>query len=371
MTPVTSITGTARSWMPVAVGVVALVLPSLLVVRALSQLDWDPSVFGAFGKDATATTEYAEERLGEIFLRLGQGHDGKFFFVQSNDPWVLEPEENALILDRPLYRSQRMLYPVLAGGAGQFGPEGVIWSMLIVNLIALGVGSWGVASLATELGGSSWWGLAFVLNIGFISEMNIGGAGIVAAACAFWTVVFVLRGRMGGAIVLLTLAALTREAMLIVAAGSALWLWRRGEQRRAIITVAVPLAGVALWAGYLRLRIGWDAGVEQLEEVGLPFVGFVQAFESWFGDPVDLAVGIAVMVLFVLYTRRVLISRRLIGWAFLGFVPLALLFTEQVWQSYFDISRAIAPLITAFVLMVFLVEPESSLRTLERTGVRL
>ena len=48
-----------------------------------------------------------------------------------------------------------------------------------------------------------------------------------------------------------------------------------------------------------------------------------------------------------------LISGQLVGWAFLGFVPLAILFTRQVWQSYFDITRAAAPVLTAFVLLVF------------------
>jgi hypothetical protein len=47
-----------------------------------------------------------------------------------------------------------------------------------------------------------------------------------------------------------------------------------------------------------------------------------------------------------------------VGWAFLGFVALALVFTEQVWRSYFDITRAIAPVITSFVLLAFPRAPE-------------
>ena len=335
------------------VGLVASALASLLALRVLSQTGWDASIFTAFGEEASATTEYAEERLGNVFLRPHQGHDGKFFFVQSNDPWVLHPEVNASVLDRPLYRSQRMLYPVLAGGAGLFGPKVVIWAMLIVNLIALGVGSWAVSALAVEMGGSPLWGLSFVFNLGFISEMNIDGAGIVAALFAFWAVVSVLRGRMPLAIALFALGALAREAMLIAAAGSAWWMWRSERRKDALLTFGVPLATVGIWALYLRLRIGL-AAVEQVEEIGVPLVGFARAFESWFGDPVDLAVGIAMMVLFVLYTRRVLFSSHLVGWAFLGFVPLGLLFTEQVWKSYFDITRAIAPVITAFVVLVLL-----------------
>ena len=76
------------------VALVALVFSSVLVVRSLSETDWDPTLFTAFGEEALPTRVYAEERLGDVFLRASQGHDGKFF-VQANDPLVLDPETNA------------------------------------------------------------------------------------------------------------------------------------------------------------------------------------------------------------------------------------------------------------------------------------
>ena len=353
------------------VGAVGFLISGLVGVRVLSNSDWDPTIFAAFGEEATPTREYAEERLGDVFLRPLQGHDGKFFFVQANDPWVLDPEANAEILDRPLYRSQRMLYPVLASAGGVLAPEGVVWGLLVVNLLAMGMGTWAVALLAEEMGGSSWWGLTFVLNLGFISEMTIDGAGIVSAAAAFLALVMVLRDRLAPALVLLALAALSREAMLIAAAGTAFWLWRKDRKRDAGLTFIVPVGAVGLWALYLRAMISLEPGVDQVQELGLPFVGFIQAFDNWVNDPMDLIVGVSMMVLMLLYTRRTLISSRLVGWAFLGFVPLGILFTKQVWNSWFDISRAIAPIITAYVLLLFLgskVEEPSLLA--KRTSVR-
>jgi hypothetical protein len=337
----------------------------------LSQADWDPTIFSAFGEEAIPTREYAEDRLGEVFLRPEQGHDGKFFFVQSNDPMVLDPEENAAVLDRPLYRSQRMLYPMISGVGGALGPEAITWSMLIVNVLAISVGTAVVAMIAMEMGGSPWWGLAFALNLGFISEMNISGAGIVAAAAAFGAVLALLKGRVGLAVLFLVLAALSREAMLIAAAGSAWWLWRRQEQRRNAVVVAVsPILAVGAWAVYLRARMGWEPGVSEVQEIGLPFVGFFQAFSAWLGDPVDLAVGVGMMILFFLFARRTLLSGHLIGWAFVGFALLGVVFTKQVWNSYFDITRAVAPLITAFVLLVFLDTGRAGADDIQRTSVR-
>ena len=204
-----------------------------------------------------------------------------------------------------------------------------------------------------------------MVNLGFISEMNIDGAGVIAAVAAFGAVLMLLDDRRGWAVALLTISVLSREAMLIAAVGSAIWLWRKDRKRDALWVTAVPFAAVALWALYLRLRISFDTGLSEVQEIGWPFAGFGEAFEFWRGDPLNLVAGLAMMVLFVLYTRRVLISDQLVGWAFLGFVPLAILFTRQVWQSYFDITRATAPVITAFVLLVFV-----SGRVAQRTSVR-
>ena len=342
-----------RSTLSLVVAAVAVLLASGIAVRVLADADWDVSVFAAFGEDDHSTRTYAEERLGEVFLRSDLGHDGRFFFVQSNDPWVISPAENISVVDRPLYRSQRMLYPLLAGGGGLFGPEAIVWSMLIVNVIAMGLGSWAVAQIAIEMGGTPWWGLAFVLNIGFISEMSIGAAGVVAGAAAFGSVAMWLKGRTGWPVILMTLAVLSREAMALAALGTSWYLWKRGDKRQSILATAVPAMIAAVWALYIRLRISDGAGVDQVEEIGLPFIGLARAFGSWLGDPVDLAVGLAMMLLFLLFVRRVLLSGELVGWAFVGFVALAILFTEQVWSSYFNITRAIAPVITAFVLLVF------------------
>lgn len=357
-----------RALAPVLVGLVAVLFSMVVDMRALADANWNPTLFVAFGEKATTTREYAEARLDNVFLRAEQGHDGKFFFIQANDPWLLNPDENAAVLDRPLYRSQRMLYPVLVSGGGLLGPQAIVWSMLLVNLLAIGVGSWVVATIATEMGAAAWWGLAFGLNIGFMSEINIGGAGVVAAVFAFGAVLSVMKRRPVVAAVLLALAALSREAMLITALGTALWLWWHEERKAAIASSAVPFSAVVAWAVYLRMRIESVGVAPSVEEIGWPFLGLFEAFRSWLSDPFNLLAGLAVVCVILLFTRRVVTTPHVVGWAFAGFGLLAILFTEQVWHSFFDITRAVAPLITSFVLMVFVIANRNQGRRATRTS---
>jgi hypothetical protein len=345
---------------PLIVALVALVVAAAFGVKILDGAKWDPSVFVAFGDTNIPTKEFAEERVGRVYLRIGQGHDGKYFFVQAHDPLLLEPAENASALDRPLYRSQRMLYPLLAGGVGFLDSTGVMWGLYLVNVLALGAGTYATGVVARRMGGSAWWGLAFALNIGLISEINIDGAGVLAAALAFGGVAAAMSGKDPWAVALLGLSALSREVMLVVALGVGWWLWRDGRRRLAALCVTVPVALVGLWALYLRLRLGWASGAT---EAGLafepPFVGLVKAFPAWLDSPLDMVAGLAVLLLLGAYLYRTVKSNALVGWAFVGFVPLTLVLSELVWRYYFDSTRAVAPMITAFVLMVFVTEEKT------------
>lgn len=332
-----------------------LLIGLLAALRLLAVGDWDPAIFAAFGEDATPTTEYAEEKLGRtVDLRAGQGHDGKFFFVQANDPWVLEPDENAEVLDRPTYRSQRMLYPMVAGGAGMFSPDAILWGLLLVNVLALGVGTWAVAAIAAKHGLSPLVGLAFGLNFGLLSELFIDGAGAVAFALAAVGTWALEEDRTGWAAAAFVGAALTREVIAIFIAFIALiWLVRR---KRIPWSFSAPAAlAIVAWGVYLRLRIDVEAAVDQVQEITLvPFSGVIGALTSGRGTASDYLIIGVLLVLVFLVPFRAWRSEVYLSWGAIGFAVLAPFLTQQVWQKSFDISRALAPLLTVFVLEVFL-----------------
>ncbi len=330
-----------------------LVIGIAITLRVVVAAGWDITAMLAFGEDSAEISDHAEVVLdAEVTRRSDLGHDGRFFFLQTVDPLYLEPAEHAALMDRPSYRAQRMLYPLIAGGLGLTPHPLVPWTMVIVNVLALALGTWATSLLAKRLGLSPWWGLAFALNLGLIGELSISGAGVVAFAAAMWAVEFLERDRPTSAVLMLTLAVLAREAMLLFVAGVALYAWIT-RRRVPWALVAWPAGAAAIWAAYVRIRLEpFSRGLE-VQEIGIPFAGIVDAVPFWRDEPLDFAVAAILLAVLAVFAVRVVRSPSYLTWGCAGFIVLAPLLTRQVWINSYDITRAIAPVLTAFVLVAF------------------
>lgn len=334
--------------------VVAVIIGVMIVAASLLRHDGDIAGLIKFGgaPDAQLITDHVEAELGRSIATVeAQGHDGKYFFLQALDPFFLDGE-HAAHLDRPVYRAQRMLFPTIAGGFGLMPAETVLWTMGLVNIVAISLGTLGTARLARRLGGSTWLGLAFALNPGIVFEFDISGATILAFACAVWGTVAVMDQRRRAAVLWFCAAVLAREVMLLYLAGVCchqLWTTRRIP----FVLGAVPAMTAAAWAGYIRLRLDSHDGVPEVQEFGMPFAGMIDAAPNWLTDPTQLAVISSLAITAPLLTVRAVQRPNPLAWGALGFVVLAVLMTRQVWWNFFDISRAIAPAMTAYVVTTF------------------
>jgi hypothetical protein len=335
---------------PVKVGLAGLAIGVALAVRLLAPAGWDVSVVGAFGEDAEQTI-YAEQALGrEVVTRSELGHDGRFFFVQANDPWLLSPDEHAVWLDRPIYRSQRMLFPVIASAGGAASPEAVLWGMLVVNVLAMGVGGYATAALAIANRASPWWGLAFPLNPGMVDEFGIGGAGVVAFGLGVLGIVLFVGGREIVAGLAFAGAILARETMLLILAGTVLWAIHR-RRGVPVVTSLLPVGVWLLWAWLVRLRLPGSGLDEASESIGLPFVGMFEASQRW--ELYDWAVMILWALVSTVLAFRVSRRPSPLGLGAMGFVVLALVMTAPIWWSAQDVTRATAPVFTAWIFASF------------------
>lgn len=336
----------------VILGLLGVVSSALLVGRLLESHDWNPTVTIKFGESLPEQNEYARDLLGPIVVGARAGHDGKFFFSQAMDPFYLEPDVHAIYLDRPSYRAQRMLYPAIAGLGGLLGPKETAWGLIVVNVLAMGTGTVITGMVAREMGLSEWFGLAFLFNPGLLLSQLIDGSEIVAMSALMAAILFAMRARPVMTAGALTLAALTRETMLLAVVGlSVYWIWRH---RRLPSTFAMPFLAVGGWWAYVHWRL--EGGLAQdTQALGTPLEGFIAAFQGWVSTPRSaphLFMGLVLFFVSVIVVVRTTLRPQVLGLAVAGFGLLALIMSEPVWAKYYDSSRALAPLITAYVLMV-------------------
>lgn len=346
----------------------------LFLTISLIGSDGDPSGVARFGELTPQQTDYAQARLDRaVFVRDSLGHDGKFFFIQANDPLLLAPDEHASALDRPTYRSQRMLYPLLAGAMAGFNPHLVLWTLIAVNISMMALGSWAVAMLAVDARISSWFGLAFAVNMGLVYSLLMDGATVTAFALACLGVLAVTRQRTGLAVLALTAAVLAREVMILFAFGVVIgvivdhWRKRTGQSSLAGVApwsvVIVPGLAAVMWAGYVRLRITFGASLIETEEITLvPLSGTFQALTSGSAGVVDLLAIVLVVAVAVAVPLLAMRTMSLLVWGAVPFSVLAVLLTVNVWQYNYNITRALAPLLTAVLFGIGVVLRESSSR---------
>jgi hypothetical protein len=207
----------------------------------------------------------------------GSGHDGQQFYAVARDPFRLHAD--ASFIDKPRYRFQRILFPLLAWllhptGGGQ----GLVEAMLAVNI---------AAALAVVAALALWahthrrvmlWGLSAALLPGAFMNTRISCGGLLADGLALLAVVLFLRGgRWWYPALIAAAAALTRETTLITILGIA------GSQlsvrRREAIRFALP-AVVATGGWWLVL---WRVfpGSNTNGQLGAPFRGLLEATQGW------------------------------------------------------------------------------------------
>jgi hypothetical protein len=334
---------------------VAIIVGVLIVTASLLRHDGDIAGLTKFGAGDTVAerTAHVEDVLGRDVATVDLlGHDGSMFFLQALDPFYLSPDEHAIYLDRPVYRAQRMLFPTIAGVGGLLPAEAVLWAMALTNIAALALGTVAAGRLATRLGGAQWLGLAFLLNPGIIFEFDISGAGIVAFAAALWGTLTLEEGRHRQAIVWFTAAVLAREVMLLYLAGVCVYrLWQ--THRIPWLLGTIPAISAVAWAGYVRLRLDSHDGVNEIQEFGPPFGGMLDSVENWLENPVDLCVIAGIIIVMPLLILRAWQRPNALAFGAIGFVLVAILMTQQVWWRFFDISRAVAPVMTAYIITSF------------------
>ena len=204
-----------------------------------------------------------------------EGYDGQFAYYIARDPIG-----GHRYCDVAAYRYQRILYPLLAWGLALGRPDGVGWTLILLNVVALAGGTYFTERLLSALGVSRWYALAFGLYGGLLAGLRLDlteplAYGLVQAGLWAWH-----RKRSQTAALLLALSALAKETALIASVGLLLHLLVRrrwGEATRTGLVVIIPFVAwqAVLWAWLGSPGVG-SGGAMATSFEWLPFAGLLR-----------------------------------------------------------------------------------------------
>jgi hypothetical protein len=275
-------------------------------------------------------------------LHEGVGHDGQAFYVIAREPMHLRAA--AGWTDRPRYRLQRILLPVLAWSTHpQGGGRGLALSLWTWAALGVALTGLGAALLAHSLGASQRAVEGLALLVPFLpaafATLDLSVADELALGLVLVALALDRMGHERGALATAVLAVLAKEAMLLVLVG---WALTRG--RRVLLRlVGVPALVAGGW--WLVLRVWLSSSREQSEEFSV-VRGLIRAVHIWFdGDGrvsgVVVAASVAAAV-FVLLRRGL---RSPLGGAIAIQLALVPFLSAVVLAGDWNGPRATAPLL--------------------------
>jgi hypothetical protein len=221
------------------------------------------------------------------------GFDGQFsYFI------AVDPVNARYYLDTPAYRYTRILYPMLAGILGLQKPDLVPYTLVLVNLLMIGVGTLAVAAWLKRQGASPYLGavLGFYPGV-YIALQNdtteITAYSLIAAGIYFFD--FGGRRRLWLSGVSFALALLSRETTALFAVVYAFGLLLAGEGP-AILRAAQNWQGTVAWSaivvgpflawkGFLFWWLG-SLGLDSRLILPIPFGGLA-AWWPWVSGQVE------------------------------------------------------------------------------------
>ncbi len=233
-------------------------------LAALISLVYLASVLAANGGDPMAFV-----RIGTRFdpgLADGtMGYDGQFAWQIARDPtggWRH--------LDKPAYRYQRILYPLVARVLSLGNEAALPWMLILLNWAALVWGTRATEELLQQYGVSRWYALAFGLNVGMLMAVRLDLTEPLAFALFQLGALYVAREQWARSAVFFGAAVLAKEVILVLAAGYGLALLLRKEFRRATLWGAAVVGPFLLWQFVLLQWLG-DVGVDSGGALATPF----------------------------------------------------------------------------------------------------
>ncbi len=272
---------------PPVVGLLAGVVGLVFVIaRLLIAAHGNISVFIVIGSEHLSSGTVPSG----IAITKGNGYDGQFYYRMALDPGDLARVAFGIRIDT-ISRFERIGYPAIAwlfaAGRRSLVPD----TLVVVNVLALGMLGYGGGLLARESGRRAIWGLTLAGYWGYLWSAGRDLTEITAAALLVLGLFTYRRCKWVLAGALLLGAVLTKETaayVVVIIALTRLFGWAVGRRRKLLdaadLAWSLPLAGFVGWqavvfaaTGSVPIRSSGHANL------GPPLVGVFDGLRHYIG----------------------------------------------------------------------------------------
>jgi hypothetical protein len=193
------------------------------------------------------------------------GYDGQFNYQIARDPL-----EGWLHVDQPAYRYQRILYPALARLFSLGSPGLLPWSLVVINLIAVSLGTALTEKLLLTCGANPWYALVYGLNIGMLMSIRLDLNEPLAFLLLQFGALLWLQDKPHASAAAFGLAALAKEVTLILSVGYILYTFLSKKWKPGLVWSGLVIGPFLFWQVGLRVIFGtW--GVRSGGALATPF----------------------------------------------------------------------------------------------------
>jgi hypothetical protein len=303
-----------------------------------------------------------ESELGPVAVE--HGHDGQFFYAIARDPLGRRGTPELLRQDYPWYRYRRILYPLLAGGFGFFGPKATLYGLVVWSWIGSAFMGAAIADLCCQWRLDRWTLVLSLFNLGVFESAGLLTSDVLAIGLALTGLTLWIRRCELTSIIFLALAALTRETFLLFAWSIALVAWQESGRGRALAVAILPALPVLAWSAMTWMLLPETASA--IHNLSFPLQGIVASAPGWWtsqdsiGQTAAAAFGIGMITAALALApicRNTYLSWGMLIWALLG-----MLSSQWVWMFPVNAIRAMAPLWTFLVLTIGMLRSDRTSR---------
>ena len=180
------------------------------------------------------------------------GYDGQFYYYLARDPL-----HAASFLDHPAYRYQRMIYPLLVAVLSLGQPQLIPYMLLLVNFIAIVLGTELLAHLLIQQRLSPWFSLAFGLYFGQAAAFIFDTTEPLTYLFICLSLFLLTRKRTTAASASMGVAVLSRETALLFPLGYLVAYLLQQRWRDVLRLLLLSIAPTIAW--YLVIALLFNA----------------------------------------------------------------------------------------------------------------